>query len=111
MSVTFPTANPLVLSTSTQTFLTVPSTSGLVARDLVVKITNSTAATRLVSVYGVPSGGTASTGNAVAYEMSVPPKDYVLIPVGRLGASGTVQAAADATGLLITLESGNYYTP
>lgn len=112
MTVAYPTEATIDVIATVRTLYTVPSTSGMILRDAVIKITNYTAATRLVNVYGVPSGSTASETYADAYKASVPPFDSVLIAMKRLGQGATIQVSADATAALnATLVTGNLYTP
>jgi hypothetical protein len=111
-SVDFPTATNLELTTSLQTLYTVPSTTGIILRNALVKVTNYSTATRLVDVYGVANTGTSSVSNADAYQLAVPPKDYVIIPIKRLAASAFIQAKADAaSALTMGLLAGDLYTP
>ncbi|WP_299942117.1 hypothetical protein [uncultured Microbulbifer sp.] len=71
------------------------SPSGTILQNLQVKITNTTSATRSVSVYAVPASSEPAPHNAVALNMSVPPNDYLLLPVERLANEGSIQAHAD----------------
>ena len=112
MTTNFQAPTQIDLTDTETTLMTVGSTAGTIFKDGVVKVTNNTSATRLVYVYAVPSGASVSDTNAAANGMSVPARDYILIPVGRLGASGSIQAKADQTSsLTISLVSGNEYTP
>jgi hypothetical protein len=112
MAVSYPPESSIDVSTTAASLYTVPDTAGILLRDATIKITNYTAATRLVNVYGVPSGGVASQANADAYQASVPPYDSILVAIRRLGQSGKIQVSADnAAALNAALISGNLYTP
>lgn len=87
-----------------------PSTS--ILQDLQVKLTNVSAATRTVTLYAVPSGGSVAPATAVAFELSIPPYDYIILPVERLGAGGTLQGFASAADSInIQPIGGKIHTP
>lgn len=112
MAVSYPSESSVDVITTARTLYTVPATSGILLRDATIKVTNYTAATRLVNVYGVPSGSVASELYADAYQASVPPFDSILVAIRRLGQSGKIQVSADyVASLNAALISGNLYTP
>lgn len=111
---TFPLLfNSQMLGATAATIYTVPgSPSGITLQNLQLKFTNVTAATRTITAYAVPSGGSESPTNAIVLDMSVPPNDYVVIPVERLGASGQIIAFCDAaSSVTIQPIGGKLYTP
>lgn len=103
----------LLLDSSSGEIYTVPaSPTTITLQDLKVKLTNTTAATRLVTVYAVPSGSAESNANAVLRLMSVPPYDYIMAAVPRLGAGGQIRALSDVTGSVsISAIGGKLHTP
>ncbi|MDP5211365.1 hypothetical protein, partial [Microbulbifer sp. 2205BS26-8] len=77
--------NSIMLEDTISTLYAVPSSpSGTILQNLQIKITNTTSATRTVSVYAVPVSSSPAPDNAVALNMSIPPNDYILLPVERL---------------------------
>lgn len=102
----------ITLATTGQTFYTVPPTSGGMLRDCRLKADNYTSAIRLVTIYGVYSGEAAATSNAEAYQIPVPPFNYVEIPIKVLPASASIQALCDAdTSVTLSLLSGRHFVP
>lgn len=111
---TFPVLfNSQMIGATASTVYDVPTTpAGITLQNLQLKLTNVTNATRTVTVYAVPSAGSPSPTNAVALDMAVPPNDYILIPVERLGNGGTIQALADtASAVNIQPIGGKLHTP
>jgi hypothetical protein len=100
---------PVAVTTSVQTIYTAPANSsniqnGFATAELKgLTITNTTSSAINVNIYIVPSGGTAGTGNAWAY--NVPVGAYDTKPVHGLqevlAAGDTIQVSASATGLTI----------
>lgn len=105
--------NSVLLGTSNASMYTVPaSPTTIILQDLQVKITNVTAATRQVTMYALPSGASASDTYKIAPEMSVPPFDFIIVPVPRLSAGGSVQGFADAaSSLTVQPIGGKLHTP
>ncbi len=76
-----------------------------------VRVTNVTEATRTVTLYAVPSSGSASDTNAIVKNFAVPSNDYVLVSVPYLEDGDTLQGKADqASALNIQFEKGDSYT-
>lgn len=102
-----------MLGSTLSTPYDVPTTpSGVILQNLQLKLTNTSAATRTVSVYAVPSGSSPDPSNAIVLEMSVPPRDYIVVPVQRLANGGTIQALADQAGAVnIAPIGGKLHTP
>lgn len=100
---------PLALATSVQTAYTAPGGTTTTVANLSLTNTNATPAT--VTLYNVPSGGSAGAGNEflAAFSLSagqtyVPPAAIGL----TLAPGSTLQALASATG--VTLMGGAYET-
>lgn len=111
---TFPVLfNSQMLGAVPLTVYQVPSSpSGITLQDVQLKLTNVTAATRSVKVHAVPAAGSPNDGNAVALDMSIPPHDYILLPLERLGAQASVVAEADeADSVNIQAIGGKLHTP
>lgn len=102
-----------MLGSTLSTPYSVPSTpSGQNLQNLQLKFTNVTAATRTITAHAVPSGSSATPSNAIALEMSVPPNDYIIIPVPRLGNDGSIQALCDqGSSVNISPIGGKLHTP
>ena len=105
--------NSTLLTTSQAEIYAVPSSpSGIQLHDLQLKLTNVSSATRTVDLWAIPSGGSASDTTAIVVDFPIPPKDYVLVPLERLGASGTIEGLADQ-GSAVTIQpvGGKLHTP
>lgn len=77
-------------------------------------VTNTTATARTVTVYLVPTGGTAGAGNVVCSGRVVAPGETFNIggAIGQtLAAGGTLQALSDAATALTLVASGYVTTP
>jgi hypothetical protein len=100
---------PLALTTSAQTGYTTPAGTTTTISNL--SLTNTNAVPTTVTLYNVPSGGSASTANEflAAFSLSagqtyVPPAAIGL----TLAPGSTLQALASATG--VNLMGGAYET-
>lgn len=74
-----------------------------------MSVTNTTGTARTVTVYLVPSGGTADATNVVCSARTVSPGETfnVFGAIGQtLAAGGTIQALADAATALALVASG-----
>lgn len=72
-------------------------------------LTNTAATALTVSVYLVPSGGTASTANVLCYSVLVPPAgQYQWTGTQILEPGGFIQAIASASGITINAAGGEY---
>lgn len=77
-------------------------------------VTNTTATARTVTVYLVPTGGTAGAGNVVCSGRVVAPGETFNVSgaIGQtLAAGGTLQALSDAATALTLVASGYVTTP
>lgn len=84
------------LASSNAGIYTVPdSPTTTILQQLTLKCTNVTAATRVVTIYASTSGAQGAN-NAIALNMSVPPYDYIEIPVPRIAAGGAIEGFCDA---------------
>lgn len=91
------------LTTSAATYYTAPTVKASLIRQLVA--TNTTATNRTVTVYLVPSGGTAGAANELIITRIVPANDSIILWEAlnqALATGGTIQALADA-GTAVTL--------
>tara|TARA_B100000780_G_scaffold79934_1_gene54325 strand:+ start:3940 stop:4194 length:255 start_codon:yes stop_codon:yes gene_type:complete len=80
-------------------------------QDLTIKLTNATNATATASVWAVPSGGASSVTNAVVLDISIPAKDFILVPVERCGAGCLIKALASSTdAVTIQAVTGKLHT-
>lgn len=102
-----------LLGATISTLYTVPATPTTgTLQDLQLKLTNTSAATRTVTLYAVPSGRSVDVSTAIVVDMAVAPKDYILLPVERLGAGGTIQGLADvAADVSVQPIGGKLHTP
>jgi hypothetical protein len=87
--------NPTVLTGSAAVIYTVPSTPSTTT--LVngrVRFTNTTTGPIAVTLYAVPSGGTAGAGNCEMNGESLAANAHVDVDVPLMGAGATIQAFA-----------------
>lgn len=103
---------PTVLTTSAATLFTVPSVpASSLLRGGRIRLTNTTAGAVTVTLHGIPSGGTASDGNAFVKAKSVAANDYLDIDIPILGPGGFVQALAGAaTSITAHMISGSLFS-
>lgn len=89
------------ITTGVTTLYTVPaSTRTLMAAPVVLAMLNSLSSVR---VFLVPSAGTAGTGNAFLYDVSVPANNALQYNgVQVMNAGETIQVQAASAGLTIT---------
>lgn len=103
---------PTVLPTSAATLFTVPSqpTSTLL-RGARVRVTNTTSLAATVTLYAVPSAGTAGVGNAFVSNKSVAANDYLDVDVPIMPAGAFMQGlSGTASSLTINPISGSYFS-
>lgn len=99
-------------SAAAQLLYTVESPSANLLRNHAVRISNNTSSTRLVDVYAVPDGGSASTSNAVVFSKAVGPNDYIDIEIPDLKFDDEVRAKVDTTADVVAHSlTGNLYAP
>ena len=90
---------PVLITDTAATIYTVPtSPATLVLFRGRVRFTNTDTATRSVTVYAVPKGGTAATTNIVANGESIAPNDHLDLDIPVLAAGGFIQALTDSSG-------------
>lgn len=77
-----------------ETLFTANSTTGAITRGR-AKFANTTGGASTISVWAVPSAGTAGDTNALCVSKAVPANDYIEIDY-EIGAGGTLQAQAGA---------------
>jgi hypothetical protein len=87
---------PSQLTASAATIYTVPATpaTSTLSRGR-VRFTNTDTASRAITAYAVPSGGTAGVSNVFMNAESLAANAHVDVDVPLLGAGGTIQAFAD----------------
>lgn len=89
--------NPTVLTAAAATIYTVPAAPPtLVAGNVRVRFTNTTAGAVSVTAYGIPSGGSAAAGNQFLNAVSIAGNAYLDVDVPALGPGGFMQALAGA---------------
>lgn len=101
---------PVALTTSVQTLYTAPNYTTNVqspAATASVKeifVANTTGGVVNVTLYKVPNGGSASTGNAILYSVAVNPDDTKLLFGTELflGQGDMLQASASSAGITLT---------
>lgn len=85
--------------------------TGTILQELTIKCTNVTAATRVVTIYASTSGSEGAN-NAIALNHSVPPYDYILIPVPRIAANGVIEGYCDvANSVTVQAIGGKLHVP
>ena len=102
------------LSDSNAGIWTMPASAASTAilQELTLKLTNVTAATRICTIYAF-SSGSANINNAVIYSHSVPPYDYILVPIPRIsGSSAAIQGFCDvASSVTAQAIGGKLHVP
>jgi len=93
------------LTTSVATLYTVPSSTRTYVKG--IDICNTSGSTITVNVYLVPSGGSAGTGNALFYGLSVSANTtYHWVGTQILNPAQTLQASASTTGCTLIASGG-----
>jgi|SRR3990167_2722568 len=91
-----------VFPTTIATFYTVPGSTKTRITEIIV--CNAAAAGRTIRIHFVPSGGSADTSNAVAYDWSVPPGIPVPIPLNTwLNTGDLIRGVASAADVSCTI--------
>lgn len=89
------------ITTGVTTLYTVPASTRTLLKEF--SIANTTGAAINVRVFLVPSGGSAGTGNAFLYDVSVPANNALQYDgVQVMNAGDTIQVQAASAGLTIT---------
>ena len=84
---------PAQLGTSPSTLYTVPASTTTIVKQ--IALCNTAAANRTVAVYLVPNGGSASSTNAILYDVSVDAKSTTFVNLSAVMAtSDFIQASA-----------------
>jgi hypothetical protein len=99
---------PTVLTTSAATLYTVPATPvTTILKNAVLYFSNTTGAAQTITVYYVPSGGTAGVGNAITVTLTINPAAApTALPVSDLLAGSTIQALASANTSITVFAKG-----
>lgn len=104
--------DPTVLTTGAVILLTIPSTpTTTLLRGARMRLVNTTASARTVTLYNVPVSGSPVVGNEFCSAKSIAAFDYLDIDVPIIPAGATLQALADAnTAITATMLSGSYFS-
>lgn len=87
---------PSLLSNTVGTIYTAPtSPTNIAVYGVRARFTNQDTATRSITVYAVPSGGSAATSNEVVATKSIAASDFLDLDLPVLAAGGSYQALAD----------------
>lgn len=93
------------IGTTLSTFYTVPASSTLLVKDF--DICNTTAATITITMYLVPSGGTAGSSNMIVPAYSLPANAMMQWAGTQvLNAGDFIQIVASAVGSTINISGG-----
>lgn len=103
---------PTVLGLAAATLVTVPSTpASTLLRGGRIRLTNTTGSAVSVTLYSVPSGGSAGVGNAFLSAKSVAASDYLDVDVPIMPAGSLIQGlAGTATAITAHMLSGSYFS-
>jgi len=94
------------ITTGVTTLYTVPTLTRTFVKDIDICNTSSSASAT-VTVYLVPSGGTAGTGNTLAPGVTIPPNGMFQWSGNQImNAGDTIQIIASATGCTINAGGG-----
>ena len=98
------------LTTSAAAYYTVPAATISTIANL--SLTNTSASPVAVTVYNVPSGGTAITGNQLLSSFSLSAGQTFVPPqaIGLQMAAGSTLQAFAATGGVVNIQGGAYET-
>lgn len=93
------------ITIATATLYTVPANTRTFVKD--IDISNNNMVSTSVTVYLVPNGGVAGTGNTLIPNMAVPGNATLQWTGSQILNSGdTIQTAASATGMTISASGG-----
>lgn len=93
------------MSTSTTTLYTVNAGYQFTVKD--IEICNTASSSATFSIYLVPSGETAGTGNALFYSALIPANTTIQWTGSQpLSAGDSIQASASATTVTIMIDGG-----
>ena len=94
---------PAVLGTSPSTLYTVPGSTITILKQ--VALCNTTTNNRTISLYLVPSGGTAGVGNAVLYDVSVDAKSTTFVNLSAVMATGDILQGLASVAASVSIHS------
>lgn len=103
---------PTVLTTSAADLVTVAATPTTnLLRGGRMRLTNTTGGPVTATLYAVPSGGTASAGNAFVSGKSIGANDYLDVDVPIMPAGSKIQGLAGAaTSITAHMLSGSIFS-
>ena len=101
MSITFKAMARVAVGTTLSTAYTVPASTVAVLKEL--NFTNTATVARKIRAHIVPTAESATTSNAIIYDMTIPanspfPLQYHMV----LNAGDRIQVVADFTGVTLT---------
>jgi hypothetical protein len=103
---------PALLTGSAATYYTNPGPTNTILVNASVRFTNNDTATRQVTAYAVPFGGSAGASNRFMNAESIPPNAHVDIIVPALADGDFLEAFADTASKVTILSlSGTLITP
>jgi hypothetical protein len=92
---------PTVLTGSAATLYTVPTISGVAFGRGRIRFTNTSSSPVDVTAYGIPSGGTAGSGNIFCDQQAVPAYGNLDMDVPVLASAGFIQAFASTASVIV----------
>lgn len=103
---------PTVLTTAAATLMTIPSSpTSTLLRGGRVRLTNTTNTAATVTLYAVPSAGTAGVGNAFVPGKSIAANDFLDVDMPIMQAGDFFQAlAGTAASITVHMISGSYFS-
>lgn len=107
-----PLFSPTQLAASVGTIYAMPtSPTTLALAQGMIRFTNTSAGSRAITWYAVPSGGTAGASNCQMNAEALAANAHVDISVPVLGPGGSIQAFADAANdVTISCLGGNLFS-
>ena len=94
---------PSQLGTSAATLYTVPGSTTTILKQ--VALCNTASSARTVSIYLVPSGGSAGVTNAVLYDVSVDAKSTTFVNLSAVMATGDILQGSASVASSVTIHS------
>lgn len=91
----------VVLTTADATLYTVPASTSVIVKQII--LTNTTATNATVSVSLVPSGGTAGVGNRIVEQITVPAFGVTILDINQIIPTGAFLAAKASAATTVTL--------
>lgn len=100
----------MVDNAAVETLITVPATPATnMLENASIRFTNIVAVAVTITVYAVPSGGSASTTNNCLNSVSIPPNSVMDVAIPVVYAGGIVQAQAGAANSINAQLMSGYF--